>query len=146
VPRIRVHTDIDAPRRRVWASLRDIGSHVEWMTDAEAIHFVGDRRTGVGTVFLCDTKVGPIRLQDRMEVTEWREGRTMGVRHVGLVRGEGRFSVRRRGRRRTRFTWEERLRFPWWLGGPVGGMVGGQVLRLIWRRNLASFKRRVEGG
>ena len=144
MPRIRVHTDIDAPPKRVWRHLRDIPSHVDWMTDAESIRFVTDRREGVGAVFLCDTKVGPIRLQDRMEVTGWREGRSMEVRHAGLVRGQGRFSLRRRGRRRTRFTWEERLRFPWWLGGPVGGVVGAQVLRLIWKRNLASLKAVVE--
>ena len=143
--RIRVHTDIDAPRRRVWRHLRDIPSHVEWMADAEAIRFVTERREGVGTVFLCDTKVGPIRLVDRMEITEWREGRVLGVRHAGVVTGEGRFSVRRRGRRRTRFTWEESLRFPWWLGGPLGAAVGSRVLRRIWKRNLVRFRRRVEG-
>lgn len=146
MPRIRVHTDIDAPRRRVWARLRDVASHVEWMTDAEAIRFETDQREGVGTVFVCDTRVGPIRLQDRMEVTGWREGRSMSVRHAGLVTGEGRFSLRRRGRRRTRFTWEERLRFPWWLGGPFGGAVGAQVLRLVWKRNLAALRRLVEAG
>ena len=145
MPRIRVHTDIDAPPRRVWRHLRDIPSHVEWMADAEAIRFVTDRREGVGTVFLCDTKVGPIRLVDRMEVTEWHEGRVLGVRHAGVVTGEGRFSVRRRGRRRTRFTWEESLRFPWWLGGPLGAAVGSRVLRRIWKQNLVRFRRRVEG-
>ena len=144
MPRIRVHTDIDAPPKRVWAHLRDIASHVDWMADAEAIRFVTERREGVGTVFLCDTKVGPIRLEDRMEVTGWRERRSMTVRHAGLVSGEGRFSLRRRGRRRTRFTWEEQLRFPWWLGGPVGGVVGARVLRLIWKGNLARLKRVVE--
>lgn len=146
MPRIRVHTDIDAPRRRVWAQLRDVASHVEWMTDAEAIRFETDQREGVGTVFVCDTRVGPIRLQDRMEITGWREGRSMSVRHAGLVTGEGRFSLRRRGLRRTRFTWEERLRFPWWLGGPFGGVVGAQVLRLVWKRNLAGLRRLVEAG
>ena len=144
MPRIKVHTDIDAPPRRVWRHLRDIPSHVEWMADAEAIRFVTDRREGVGTVFLCDTKVGPIRLVDRMEVTEWQEGRALGVRHSGVVTGEGRFSVRRRGRSRTRFTWEESLRFPWWLGGPVGAAVGSRVLRRIWKQNLVRFRRRVE--
>jgi carbon monoxide dehydrogenase subunit G len=145
MPRIKVHTDIDAPPQQVWARVRDIASHVDWMVDAEAIHFATDRTEGVGTVFLCDTKVGPIRLQDRMEVTEWDEGRSMTVRHTGLVTGEGRFSVKRRGRRRARFSWEERLRFPWWLGGAAGGVVGGRVLRLIWKRNLANLKRVVEG-
>ena len=125
----------------VWDHLRDIPSHVRWMADAEAIRFVGDRRAGVGTTFDCDTKVGPIRLVDRMEVTEWAPGRAMGVRHVGVVTGSGRFSLRRsRLRRSTRLTWEEELRFPWWLGGPLGAVVGRQVLAAIWRGNLRRFE------
>ena len=133
----------------MWSSIKDITSHVEWMEDAVAIRFTSPRRRGVGTAFDCDTKVGPLRLTDRMEVTEWRPGRAMGIRHVGVVTGEGRFSLRRRrfGRRaRTRFTWEERLTFPWWMGGPLGAVLGGQVLRLVWRRNLRNLKRRVEAG
>jgi len=146
VGRIRVSTTIDAPPGRVWDDVKDIGSHVEWMHDAVAIRFTSSRRSGVGTAFDCDTRVGPLRLTDRMEVTEWRPRRAMGIRHVGLVTGTGRFTLRRRRGGRTRFRWEEELVFPWWMGGPVGGLVGGQVLRLIWKRNLANLKRRVEAG
>jgi uncharacterized protein YndB with AHSA1/START domain len=146
VGRIRVSTVIDAPPKQVWDDVKDIGSHVDWMHDAVAIRFRSNRRSGVGTTFDCDTKVGPLRLTDVMEVTEWRPRRAMGIRHVGVVTGTGRFTLRRRRGGRTRFRWEERLVFPWWLGGPVGSVIGGQVLRLIWKRNLANLKRRVEGG
>jgi hypothetical protein len=135
--RIKVSTTIPASRRRVWRDVRDLSSHVEWMADAEAIRFTSPRRAGVGTTFDCDTRVGPFRLVDRMEVTEWRARRSIGVRHVGLVEGSGRFTLRRRGRR-TRFTWEEELRIPWWLGGPAAAV----VLRLVWMRNLRGLRRR----
>jgi hypothetical protein len=69
----------------------------------------------------------------------------MGIRHVGLVTGSGRFTLRRARGGRTRFTWEEKLRFPWWMGGPLGGALGARVLRRIWRRNLRNLKRQVEG-
>ena len=134
----------------MWAAIEDIGSHVEWMDEAEAISFTSRRRRGVGTTFDCETRVGPLRTTDKMEITAWRPGRVMGIRHVGVVTGEGRFTLRRRWLRRgggTRFTWEERLVFPWWMGGPLGALVGGHVvLRLVWRRNLRNLKRRVEGG
>jgi hypothetical protein len=146
VGRIRVSTVIDAPPARVWDDVKDIASHVGWMEDAVAIRFTSSKRSGVGAAFDCDTRIGPVRLTDRMEVTEWRPRRSMGIRHVGLVTGSGRFTLRRRRRGRTRFTWEERLRFPWWMGGPVGGVVGGQVLRLVWKRNLRNLKRRLEAG
>ncbi len=83
-----------------------------------------DQHRGVGTSFLCDTKVGPIKLVDRMEITEWVTGSTIGVRHVGLVTGSGRFTLTAIDLgRRTRFSWEESLIFPWWLGGRVGSLV-----------------------
>jgi len=112
------------------------------MQDAVAIRFAGRRRAGVGTEFDCDTRVGPLRLTDRMVVTEWRTGRTMGIRHQGIVTGTGRFTLRPMRGGRTRFTWEERLVFPWWMGGPFGAFAGSFVLRRIWRANLGAFAAR----
>jgi len=140
VPGIKVSTLIDASPRLVWDRVRDISTHVDWMADAEAIRFTSRSRRGVGTTFECDTRVGPITLTDLMEVTSWVERREMGVRHTGVVTGVGRFTLRRARRGRTRFTWEERLTFPWWLGGPVGGLVGGPVLKHIWKGNLRRLK------
>jgi hypothetical protein len=151
VARITVSTVIEASPAEVWATVEDVASHVEWMADAEAIRFTSPDTSGVGTTFECDTKVGPLRLTDLMEITQWDPGRAMGVRHVGLVTGEGVFTLspaggRLRRRRATRFEWSERLVFPWWMGGPVGGIVGGRIMRLIWKRNLRRLKAIVEGG
>lgn len=149
--RITVSTTIHASPAAVWAAVEDVGSHVEWMADAEAIRFTSDHTSGVGTTFECDTKVGPLRLTDLMEITRWEPGRAMGVRHVGLVTGEGVFTLspvgsRLRRRSATRFEWSERLVFPWWMGGPIGGLVGGRIMRLIWKGNLRRLKAIVEGG
>lgn len=148
--RITVSTVIDASPDEVWAVVEDIASHVEWMADARAIRFTSARSSGVGTTFDCDTRVGPLRLTDRMEITRWEPGRAMGVRHAGLVTGDGVFTLSPAGgwlrrRRATRFEWSERLVFPWWMGGPAGALVGGRVLARVWRRNLRGLKRRVEG-
>jgi hypothetical protein len=130
----------------VWEEVRHVERHVDWMADAESISFRGEQRAGAGTTFDCVTKVGPIRLTDRMSITRWRDGREMGVRHEGLVTGVGSFTLARIRRDRTRFSWEERLVFPWWMGGPVGGVVGGVVMRRIWKRNLRVLKALVESG
>lgn len=143
--RIRVSVLIDARPAEVWWAVEDIASHVDWMLDAREIRFTSARRSGVGTAFECDTRVGPFLLTDRMEVTEWAPGKAMGVSHVGLVTGTGRFTLRRARRGRTRFRWDERLEFPWWLGGKLGALAGRPVLTAIWRRNLRSLKAKVEG-
>jgi hypothetical protein len=143
---IVVSIDIDATPAQVWTVVEPVERHVDWMHDAVAIRFTGEQTRDVGTEFLCDTKVGPLRLVDRMEITEWVPGEVMGVRHTGLVTGSGRFTLAPIDLgRRTRFTWAEELVFPWWMGGPVGAFVGGKiVLRAIWRRNLRGLRHQVE--
>ena len=143
---IRVALEIDATPARVWEVVEPVENHVDWMHDAVAIRFTGEQTRGVGTEFLCDTKVGPIKLVDRMEITEWVPGEVMGVRHTGLVTGTGRFTLEPIDLdRRTRFVWQEELTFPWWLGGPIGAYIGGKVvLRAIWNRNLRGLKQLVE--
>ena len=145
VAHIRVSIIIDRPPSVVWRGIEDIASHVNWMADAEAIRFTSSSTRGVGTTFDCDTKIGPFRLTDRMEITEWDEGRAVGVRHHGLVAGVGRFTLQRTAGGGTLFSWEEELDFPWWLGGPLGEAIGGPlVLKRIWQGNLRHLKERLE--
>lgn len=68
----------------------------------------------------------------------------MGVSHTGVVTGEGKFTLRAIAAH-THFAWEERLRFPWWLGGPIGAAIAGPlILRPLWKRNLKALKRQIE--
>ena len=94
---VRVSETISAERHLVWSELARIEDHVEWMMDATAIRFLGATRSGVGTRFECDTKVGPIRLTDVMEITEWEDAEAIGVRHLGVVSGCGPLQPHRRG-------------------------------------------------
>lgn len=141
--RIRVERTIARPPAEVWRHLADVADHVHWMADAAAIRFTSDRHEGVGAAFECETRVGPLRTVDRMVVTEWEPGRAMGVDHRGLVTGTGRFSLEAAGPS-TRLTWEEDLRFPWWLGGPVASVAARPVLRRLWSGNLRRLAGRVE--
>jgi len=144
--KLRVGITIAATPAEVWRVVEPIERHVEWMADAVSITFTGASRRGVGTEFDCLTRIGPLRTTDRMTVTEWAPGRAMGIEHRGAVTGRGRFTLRRRPRGRTRFTWTERLAFPWWMGGPAGAIAARPVLRAVWRRNLRRLKRLVETG
>ncbi len=144
--RIVVSTEYDADVDTVWSVLEPVDRHIDWMADAETIRFQGVQMRGVGTSFDCVTKIGPIRLTDRMVVTEWEPAAAMGVRHEGVVTGTGRFTLTPiGGGRRTRFTWQEELTFPWWLGGRLGSSIGGPtVMRRIWRGNLNRLRPLVE--
>ena len=141
---ITVGTTIDATPEQVWEVVRVVGDHVDWMHDAVAIRFTSANRSGVGTTFDCDTKVGPFRLTDKMEITRWEDARVMGVRHVGMVTGTGEFTLVSTPPGRTEFIWREKLTFPWWMGGVLGATVGGVFLKLIWKRNLRGLKAIVE--
>ncbi|MGQ0830742.1 MAG: SRPBCC family protein [Microthrixaceae bacterium] len=140
--RIRVRTILDATPAEVWADLEDIASHSDWMADAVGIRFLTAQTSGVGTRFECDTKVGPFRLTDVMEITEWSPGRAMGVTHTGLVTGSGRFTLKRARGGRTAFQWRERLRFPLWMGGPLGALASKPVLTRVWRRSMRNLQAR----
>ena len=144
--RLRVSIEIEATPQQVWDVVEPVEDHVEWMLDAVAIRFHNDQHRGVGTVFDCDTRVGPFKLVDHMEITEWEAASAMGVRHVGLITGTGRFTLTPIDLgRRTRFEWDEELTFPWWLGGKVGSLVIGRlVLHPIWTHNLRNLKAIVE--
>jgi hypothetical protein len=135
---IRVELAVTQSPIIVWEELRHIDRHVDWMSDAVRIDFVGEQREGVGTSFDCVTKVGPIVLTDKMTITSWIENAAMGVEHRGLIRGQGSFTLSPRGVG-TLIAWREELFFPWWMGGSVGALVASPVLAALWRKNLRNF-------
>jgi len=140
---IEVSTLINATPHQVWASIEDINTHTTWMHDAAAIRFLDSQTSGVGTRFECDTVVGPIKLVDVMEITRWEPGRAMGVNHTGIVTGVGEFTIEPYGNI-SRFVWAEDLTYPWFLGGPIGALFGGPIMRAIWNRNLSNLRNKVE--
>lgn len=142
--RINVTVRIAASPVGVWDCIQDISSHTQWMRDARSIEFLGHQTQGVGARFVCQTKVGPLTLDDVMEVTEWSPGHRLGVRHAGLVSGEGTFELARLPDGSVDFSWREKLRFPWRLGGVVGELVAKPVLVAIWKGNLKRLKQLVE--
>src|SRR5579862_1808716 len=117
---MRIGATFNATPETTWAAIEHLETHVAWMSDAVAITFRTDQRAGVGTRFDCLTRIGPIRLIDAMSITRWIPGEAMGVDHVGVVRGAGVFRLSWLADQQTRFSWEERLTLPWWLGGPAG--------------------------
>lgn len=119
----------------VWDALADLGSHASWMKDAESIEFTTETRRGVGAVLEVETRIGPFRTLDVLEVTGWDEGESIDVEHRGLVTGVGTLAASP-ANGCTRVSWVEELRFPWWLGGAVTAVIAKPVLAATWRGNL----------
>lgn len=142
--RISVSARINASSSDVWAALENIESHVQWMKDAESICFTTAKRSGTGTEFVCVTKVGPVRLSDTMSISEWKPCEAMGVHHQGVVQGNGRFTLHALAGDETDFAWDEQLRFPWWLGGPLGELLAHPILARLCRGNVSRLKAIIE--
>ena len=77
----------------MWEAIADLPDHPTWMKDAEDIQFMTDQTSGVGTVMVVATKVGPFRTKDVLEVSEWKEGHHIAIEHRGVIRGSGRLAA-----------------------------------------------------
>lgn len=139
--KISVSQLIHAPIGEVWDDIQQLENHAEWMADAESIEFIGDRRRGEGTIMRVSTRLGPLRTADVIRVVSWDPPHRIAVVHEGLVTGSGEFHlVPEAGN--TRFSWEEELAFPWYLGGNLTTLAARPLLRWVWRRNLGRLAER----
>ena len=140
---IEISIELGVSPAKLWDELRHIDRHVNWMNDAVSLTFLSATTEGIGTSFRCLTKVGPLKTNDVMTITQWEEEKSMGVEHVGLITGSGVFTIAGHGDSST-ITWKEDLTFPWWMFGPVGSFVASPILRLIWKKNLRNLQEIVE--
>jgi len=134
-PAINIQHHYPVSVERLWTELEQIDRHVLWMADAVKITFTTPQERGLGTTFTCLTKVGPISLTDVMTITAWEAQRAMGVRHSGIVTGEGLFTLQSSEAGST-LTWAETLAFPWWMAGKLGEILAKPILTALWKGNL----------
>jgi carbon monoxide dehydrogenase subunit G len=140
---VDISQHISASPEAVWEELRQIDRHVHWMLDAAEIRFLSTQHEGLGTKFECDTKIGPLKVTDIMEVTEWNAGKSIRVRHKGVVTGEGNLAVAPETDGSSIVRWTEDLKFPWYFGGPIGAQLLRPIFVLIWRGNLKRLAARI---
>ena len=139
---IQVVVDLPATPTEVWAYLRDVTKHSEWMMDALSVDITSEVTEGPGLTFDCLTAVGPFRVRDQMEVVEWEPERAMGVKHSGIVTGIGQFTLTPTSGG-TRFSWYESIELPLRFGGRLGESIAKPLLTAIWRRNLRSLRKQI---
>ncbi len=138
---IHIERALGIPISAAWLELADIAHHVDWMADALTIEFETSQRRGPGTCFTCQTKVGPFRSRDRMEIISWVEGASIGVRHRGLITGEGLLALRPGASDDAcSVSWTEELHFRVFVGGALTAYVAEPVLTKLWHQNLSRFE------
>lgn len=145
--RIEVVTHVEAPRSKVWDLLVSWERQAEWMVDARSVVVLTPAREGVGVTIRCRTDIAGLVVNDDLQVTQWKEGSVLAMRHLGrLIRGVGAFELSDTPYG-TRLLWWEELEVPL---GAVGDALAGVIVvpwvERIFRRSLARFKRVCEGG
>ena len=105
-----------------------------------------DRGHGVGERLTAVTRLGPIGVTDRMQVTLWEPPRRVDVVHLGrVVRGTGTFLVEP-APGGAWFTWAEELDVPFGWLGRAGAWLLRPAGQLLLRRSLRTLARRLEAG
>lgn len=142
-----IKTQIKAPIEKVWDEIVDIESHHEWMIDAQSIKPLsqtGQQPFMVGNQYICNTKIGPIEIQDHLTITKIKEPNLLEATHDGLVKGEGQFILLKINDNKTEVVWSESLKFPLKLGGPIGKLFSYPLFKVIWKIDLYQLKKRTE--
>ena len=146
--RIRTELVIDAPAERVWALVTDWPAQSRWvpLTTVTLDRPGSTGVTGLGARFTGRTRLGPVRFDDPMEVTEWRPAAD-GV--------AGRCRVRKLGPwltgwaeievlpvpGGTRVEWVEQVRARWTprIADPLIAVVGSAFFARVLRRMAAEL-------
>lgn len=125
--------------QEVWEVVADLESQPRWMTDALEVRVTTGRPYGVGTKAIVPTKIAGFRVEDRMTITEWEEGRRIAVRHKGAVTGVADITLEPQGESLALVRWTEELDLPW---GRFGEFLM-LIFRPILRRQFSADLRRL---
>jgi hypothetical protein len=114
----RVTAVAQAPAGRTWALLTDWTAHARWVPLTAVRVGQTGTGTGVGGGFEAVTRLGPLRLVDRMRITEWsppstsppRPGRVELVKLGPHLHGGAAIEVWPLPGGRTRIDWHEEVR------------------------------------
>ncbi len=154
--RIRTELPIDAPAEAVWALVTDWPAQSRWIplttVTLDRPGQAGSLGSGLGARFTGRTRLGPIRFDDPMEVTEWQPaaGGAPGrcrVRKLGpWLTGWAEIEVAPAGAG-ARVAWSEDIRLRWMPGfadrvlAPVIAVMGSALFGRTLRKMAAELAR-----
>jgi uncharacterized protein YndB with AHSA1/START domain len=142
---IRTEIAIDAPIERVWEVLADVEGQPRWMDDLKSVRMLTPPPTGVGTRAEGDIRIFGMSMLDPITITVFEPPRRFEIRHEGRFSGEGRIELEPGiDTSTTTVRWTETIVPPYL--PHLGGIVLAPMLRLVFQRDLANLRERIETG
>ena len=142
--RVAVHTEIAAPRQRVWDYIVDPDHHLEFMDGMTRWEAEGARRTGLGARVSMRMRVGSVQLGGLIEIVEFDPPCDMAWTSVTGVDHRGRWRLRPATADCTDVELRVTYYAPGGIMGSVADLVAWPIVRGHLQRSLEKLKHRVE--
>ena len=142
--RVAVHTEVAAPRQRVWDYIVDLDRHLEFMDGMTRWEVDGRKRTGVGARFAMRMRVGSVELGGLIEIVEFDPPCDMAWTSVTGVDHRGRWRLRPRNGDCADVELRVTYHAPGGILGSIADLVAWPIVRGHLQRSLAELKHRIE--
>jgi uncharacterized protein YndB with AHSA1/START domain len=143
---VTMSVDIEAPPEKVWPFLVEPELCMVWFTDLKRYEWTSER-SGVGSTFSWTEEAGGRTFYVDFETTEWDPPHVFGYRQVKsdfLKSHDGRWVIEAT-ETGSRFTFDDRIEFPYGPFGKVIGYFAARTARQTGTDILARLKGLVEG-
>ena len=142
--RVAAHTEIAAPRQRVWDYIVDPDRHLGFMEGMTRWEAEGVKRTGLGARFSMRMLVGSVELGGLIEIVEFDPPCDMAWTSITGVDHRGRWRLRRRNGNGTEVVLRVTYHAPGGIMGSIADLVAWPIVRGHLQRSLGELKQRVE--
>jgi uncharacterized membrane protein len=142
--RVAVHTEIAAPRQRVWDYIVDPDCHLDFMEGMTRWEAEGAKRTALGARFSMRMRVGSVELGGLIEIVEFDPPCDMAWTSVTGVDHRGRWRLRPGNGDGTYVELRVTYYAPGGILGSVADLVAWPIVRGHLQRSLQELKHRVE--
>ena len=142
--RVAVHTEIAAPREKVWSYIVDPGRHLEFMDGMTRWEAQGTKRTGAGARFAMRMRVGSVELGGVVEIVEFDPPCDLAWTSVTGIDHRGRWRLRPGNDGGTHVELRVTYFSPRGFIGPIADLVAWPIVRGHLQRSLEELARRVE--
>jgi uncharacterized membrane protein len=142
--RVAVHTEIAAPRRRVWNFIVDPDRQLEFMEGMTRWEVQGPKPSGLGARFAMRMGVGSVELGGLIEIVEFDPPCDMAWTSITGVDHRGRWRLRPGNGECTYVELRVTYYAPGGLMGSIADLVAWPIVRGRLQRSLEQLKQRVE--